>query len=137
MEIKIINPPTLPFPRGYNHGLLVSGGRLLFLAGQDASDAQGRIVAPGDLLGQFQQVLINLKAVVEEAGGSPQHVVKLNIFVRDRETYLANLKPLGRLYRTYFANHYPAMALFQVSGFFRKDALIEIEGMAVVPEGEE
>ncbi|MDA2933273.1 RidA family protein [Acidobacteria bacterium AH-259-D05] len=137
MEIKIINPSTLPVPSGYNHGLLVSKGRLLFLAGQDASDAQGQIVAPGDLLGQFEQVLINLKAVVEEAGGSPQHIVKLNIFVYDRNNYLANLKPLGRLYRSYFGDHYPAMALFQVSGFFRQEALIEIEGMAVLPEGQE
>lgn len=137
MEMKIINPPTLPPPRGYNHGFLVTGGRLLFLGGQDASDAQGQIVAPGDLLGQFEQVLINLKAVVEEAGGNLQHIVKLNIFVRDRDDYLANLKPLGQLYRSHFGDHYPAMALFQVFGFFREEALIELEGMAVVPEDKE
>ena len=70
MSKIIINPPTLAPPRGFNHGILTSGGRLLFLAGQDAGDASGRIVAPGDLLGQFEQVLRNLRAVVEEAGGA-------------------------------------------------------------------
>lgn len=128
----LINPPSLPSPRGYNHGILVSGGKLLFLAGQDASDAEGRIVAVGDLVAQFEQVCRNLKAVVEEAGGTMQDIVKLNIFVRDRDAYVANLKPLGQVFRSYFGDHYPAMALFEVSAFFNRDALVEAEGLAVV-----
>lgn len=132
MERKIINPPGLPPPRGFNHGILVSGGRLLFLAGQDASDPAGNIVAPGDLVAQFEQVLKNFKAVVEEAGGAMQNIVKLNIFVKSRDDYVANLKPLGRVFRQYFGDHYPAMALFEVSAFFRQDNLIELEGMAVI-----
>ncbi len=137
MKREFINPPTLPKPRGYNHAILVEGGRLLFLAGQDASDAEGRIVAPGDLLGQFEQVLRNLQQVVEAAGGSMQHIVKLNIFVRDRDEYKANLKPLGEIFRRYFQGHYPAMALFEVTGFFNDRALIEMEGFAVLPPAEE
>ncbi len=132
METKIINPPGLPPPRGFNHGILVSGGRLLFLAGQDASDPAGNIVAPGDLVAQFEQVLKNFRAVVEEAGGAMQNIVKLNIFVKSRDDYVANLKPLGRVFRQYFGDHYPAMALFEVSAFFRQDNLIELEGMAVI-----
>ena len=58
--------------------------------------------------------------------------MKLNIFVRDRDAYLANLKPLGRIFREYFGDHYPAMALFEVSAFFRDDNLIEMEGLAVI-----
>jgi len=134
MQRTIINPPTLPAPRGYNHGILVTGGRLLFLAGQDGSDAEGNIVAPGDLVAQFEQVLRNLQAVVEEAGGSMQDIVKLNIFVRDRDDYVAKLKPLGEVFRKYFGGHYPAMALFEVSGFFREETLVELEGFAVIPE---
>ena len=134
MDKQIINPPTLPAPRGYNHGILVTGGRLLFLAGQDGSDAEGNIVAPGDLVAQFEQVLRNLQAVVEEAGGSMQDIVKLNIFVRDRDDYVAKLKPLGEVFRKYFGGHYPAMALFEVSGFFREETLVELEGFAVIPE---
>lgn len=134
MEKTIINPPTLPAPRGYNHAILVTGGRLLFLAGQDASDVDGNIVAPGDLVAQFEQVLCNLEAVVEEAGGSLQDIVKLNIFVRDRDDYAAKLRPLGEVFRAYFKGWYPAMALFEVSGFFREETLIELEGFAVIPE---
>ena len=132
MPKKIINPPTLPEPRGFNHGFLVSGGQLLFLAGQDASDAEGNIVAPGDIAAQFEQVVRNLKAVVEEAGGSLQDIVKLNLFVSDRDAYVANLKSIGQIHRSYFGDHYPAMALFEVSAFFREGNMIEMEGMAVI-----
>jgi enamine deaminase RidA (YjgF/YER057c/UK114 family) len=134
MDKQIINPPELAAPRGFNHGILVSGGRLLFLAGQDASDAAGHIVAPGHLVAQLDQVLRNLQAVVEAAGGTLQDVIKLTIFVRDRSAYVANLKPLGKVFRSYFAGYYPTMALFEISGFFQQDALIEIEGMAVLPD---
>lgn len=136
MQKTIINPPALPAPRGYNHAILVSGGRLLFLAGQDASDAEGNIVAPGDLVAQFEQVLRNLQAVVEEAGGGMQDIVKLNIFVRDRDDYLARLKPLGAAFHSFFGDYYPAMALFEVTGFFREETLIELEGFAVIAPGE-
>lgn len=132
MEKRIINPPTLVPPRGFNHGILVTGGQLLFLAGQDASDVEGRIVAPGDLVAQFEQVLLNLKAVVEAAGGTMPDIVKLNIFVRDRADYVAQLKPLGQIFRSYFGEYYPTMALFEVSNLFQQEALIELEGIAVV-----
>ncbi len=134
MDRKIINPPELAPPRGFNHGFLVSGGRLLFLAGQDASDENGRIVAPGDYVAQYEQVLKNLEAVVAAAGGTMEDIVKLNVFVKDRDRYKEHLKELGAVYRRYFGKHYPAMALFEVSGFFQDDALVECEGMAVVPE---
>jgi len=135
MERKIITPPTLAAPRGFSHGILVTGGRTLFLAGQDASGPDGRIVARGDLLGQFEQVLRNLSTVVDAAGGTLQDVVKLNIFVLDRTAYRANSKRLGELFRARFAAHYPAMALFEVSGFYQDDALIEMEGIAVIEGG--
>jgi enamine deaminase RidA (YjgF/YER057c/UK114 family) len=134
MQKEIINPPGLAPPRGFNHGIAVRGGRLLFLAGQDASDAEGRIVAPGDLLGQCEQVLQNLQAVVHAAGGTMQDIVKLNIFVADRDDYRARLRPLGALFRTYFGAYYPTMALFEIARFFQDEALIEIEGVAVLHE---
>lgn len=133
MEKKIINPPSLPPPRGFSHGISVSGGRLLFLAGQDGSDARGKIVTPGDLIAQFRQVLSNLKAVTEAAGGGLRDIVKLNIFVRDRSDYVARLKPLGDVFRSYFGDYYPTIALFEVSGFFQGETLVEIEGIAVLP----
>jgi enamine deaminase RidA (YjgF/YER057c/UK114 family) len=134
MEKTIINPPTMATPKGFNHGILVSGGKLLFLAGQDASDSAGRIVAPGDLVAQAEQVLRNLRTVVEAAGGSMHDIVKLNVFIADRDAYRANLKPLGQLFRAYFGAYYPTMALFEVCAFFQDDALIELEGFAVIAE---
>lgn len=133
----LINPPQLAPPRGFTHGIVTRGGRLLFLAGQDASDGAGRIVGAGDLLAQFEQVLSNLRAVVEAAGGTMQDIVKLTIFVASRDAYRAQLKALGEIHRRHFGSYYPTMALFEVSGFFQEEALIEIEGIAVLAEGEE
>ncbi|HEY8460673.1 MAG TPA: RidA family protein [Blastocatellia bacterium] len=129
-EREIINPPELARPRGFNHGIAVKGGRLLMLAGQDASDSEGRIVAPGDLVAQYEQVIKNLKTVVEAAGGELQDIVKLNIYVTDRDAYRAQLKALGEIHRAYFGTHYPATALFEVISLFNHDAMIEMEGIA-------
>lgn len=128
----IINPPSLPKPTGFSHAIMTTGGRLLFLAGQTGSDAEGRIIAPGDLVAQYEQIMRNFQTVMQAAGGTMQDITKLNIFVRDRDDYLARLKPLGKVHRAYFGAYYPAMALFEVSRFFQEDTLIEIEGMAVI-----
>jgi enamine deaminase RidA (YjgF/YER057c/UK114 family) len=132
MEKTIINPPTLAHPIGFSHGILVKGGRLLFLAGQTGSNAEGRIIVPGNLVAQYEQTLRNLQTVVEAAGGTMQDITKLNIFVRDRDDYLAHLKSLGVVHRTFFGAYYPAMALFEVSRFFQNETLVEIEGLAVI-----
>lgn len=132
MEKNIINPEGLARPRGFSHGIVTSGGRLLFLAGQTATDAQGRIIAPGDVVAQYAQVLRNLKTVVEAAGGQIQNIVKTTIFVRDRDDYVAHLKELGAVHRSFFGAYYPATALFEISRFFQDEVLIEIEGLAVL-----
>jgi enamine deaminase RidA (YjgF/YER057c/UK114 family) len=134
MEKEIVNPPSLARPVGFSHGVAVTGGRLLFLAGQTGSDAGGHIIAPDDIVAQYEQIMRNLQAVVEEAGGKMQNITKLNIFVRDRDTYLAHLKQLGQVHRSFFGAYYPAMALFEISRFFQDEALIEIEGMAVIDQ---
>jgi enamine deaminase RidA (YjgF/YER057c/UK114 family) len=132
MEKTIINPPTLASPVGFSHGVLVTGGRLLFLAGQTGSNAEGHIISPGDLVSQYEHTLHNLQTVVEAAGGKMQDITKLNIFVRDRDDYLEHLKPLGIVHRSFFGAYYPAMALFEVSRFFQNETLVEIEGFAVI-----
>jgi enamine deaminase RidA (YjgF/YER057c/UK114 family) len=132
MEKTIINPPILARPVGFSHGILVTGGRLLFLAGQTGSNAEGQIMAPGDLVAQYEQTLRNLQTVVEAAGGKMQDITKLNIFIRDTVDYLAHLKPLGIVHRSFFGTYYPAMALFGVSRFFQNETLVEIEGFAVI-----
>jgi len=134
MHKEVITPPGLAEPRGFNHAIAVDGGRLVFLAGQDATGPDGELVAPGDLVGQFAQVVANLDAVVAAAGGSFADVVKLNLFVADRDDYLANLGPLGEVFRARVET-YPALALFEVAGFFNDGVLVEAEGVAVVDDG--
>ncbi|MCL4264878.1 MAG: RidA family protein [Anaerolineae bacterium] len=130
MTKHLINPPHLPPPRGFNHGILCSGGAVLFLAGQDATGADGRVVSPGDVVAQYEQVLQNLQAVVAAAGGQMTDIVKLNIFVKDRDDYVSKLRELGHIHKRYFGDYYPTMALFEVTAFFQPDALIECEGFA-------
>jgi len=133
MPKELINPAMLAKPSGYAHGV-AARGRLLALAGQTGMDATGRIAAPGDLLAQFRQALANLQAVVREAGGEMGDIVKLTLFVTDKAGYRAQLKPIGAVYREFFGRYYPAMTLVEVAGLFDDQALIEIEGLAVLEE---
>ncbi len=134
---NIINPETLVRPTGFSHGILASGGQMLFIAGQTATDGEGRIVAPGDVAGQYGQALSNLKAVVEEAGGRLTNIVKMTIFVRDRDDYKAHLKELGQVHKEFFGSYYPATSLFEISRFFEDEVLVEVEGIAVLRSSSE
>ena len=127
---RIITPPELAPPRGFDHGFLCEGGKTLFLAGQDAGDSNGNIVCHGDIVGQYEQVVKNLQAVCVEAGGTLQDIVKMNIYVSDAKMYTDNLKKLSVIHRRYFGKHYPATALFEITGFYQEHNLVEIEGIA-------
>jgi enamine deaminase RidA (YjgF/YER057c/UK114 family) len=134
MSKTLVSPKTLPPPSGYTPGVLTSGGRLLFLAGQSGMDASGAIAAPGDMVAQFSQALANLQAVVVEAGGQMTDIVKLTFFVTDKATYRAQLEPIGAAYRAVFGRYYPAITLVEVRSLYDDQALIEIEGIAVLPD---
>jgi enamine deaminase RidA (YjgF/YER057c/UK114 family) len=109
----MINPPDLVEPKGSNHGTLAEDGPILSLAGQDPTGPDGSIVGKGDLVAQYRQVLENLVSVVEEGGGTADDIVKLNIYVVDRQRYLENRSRLGAVHQEYL-DHYPAMAFFHV-----------------------
>ncbi|MFB3112984.1 MAG: RidA family protein [Gemmatimonadales bacterium] len=135
MTFQIINPKSLgaPAPKGWNNGLLApAGGRVLFVAGQDARDASGNVTATG-IVDQFAQVFDNLLTVVREAGGKPEHIGRMTIYVTDLEAYVTNLKPIGEAYRKRMGRHYPAMALVEVKALMESNALIEVEATAVLP----
>jgi len=134
MNKQIVNPPSLAKPTGYANGILTQGGNILFLAGQTAMDNTGGVIAPNDIVAQFTQALANLKAVVTEAGGEMTDIVKLNLFVTNKAAYKANLKPIGASYRNFFGKYYPAMTLVEVKSLFDDEAMIEIEGIAVISE---
>jgi enamine deaminase RidA (YjgF/YER057c/UK114 family) len=129
----VVNPPGLARPAGFSHAI-EARGRLLFLAGQTAQDASGRIVAPGDLVGQFRQALANVCAVVEAGGGRPGDLVKLTFYVRDKAAYRARTRPIGEAYRALLGGHYPATTLVEVRALWDDEALIEIDGIAVLDD---
>ena len=132
MSPRIIQPPGMPRPSGYSYGVAARGGTTLYIAGQIAWDAERRLVGAGDIVRQFEQSLKNLQAVVAAGGGGLGDVVKLNIYVLDKQDYFANARAIGAVYRTFFGDHYPAMTLVEVRDLAEKDQLIEIEGVAVV-----
>jgi len=131
IERSIITPPDLAKPRGYSYGVKVRGGATLYIAGQVAFDADGRVVGPGDLVGQFEHALANFLRVLEVGGAAPQDVVKMTIYTADIRGYRANLKAIGQAYRAVFGHHYPAMTLVEVKGLYDEGILVEIEGIAV------
>lgn len=128
---RAINPPSLVKPSGYSHGIESNGGRTIYLAGQIAFDASGSIVGAGDIVKQFDKALANLREVLAAAGAEMTNIVRLLIFVKDKQEYQKHLKEIGSVYRNYFGKYFPAMSLVEVSNLFEDEALIEIEGIAV------
>ena len=133
-DIRPVNPAGLMKPVGFAHGVEARGGRVLYIAGQVARDAEGRLVGPGDLVAQFRQVCINIKAVLTEAGGQATDLVKLTIYVLDAKEYKAKSQVIGAVYREYFGRHFPAMTLVGARDLWDAPdgGLIEIEGVAVL-----
>lgn len=134
MTKTIINPESLGVPRGYSNGILTQGGKLLFLAGQTGMDATGKIGNPFDLIDQFQTTLDNLRTVLTAAGGEMTDIVKLTIFVTDKRAYHTQRNRIGDVYRRYFGKYFPAMTLVEIQSLYDPNAMIEIEGIAVIPE---
>lgn len=127
--MKTVNPAGWPAPKGYANGVITEEGRTLYIAGQIGWTPEGTFVAR-DLVGQFDQALANVLAVVEAAGGKPTDLVKMTIFVTDLDAYRNNLRAIGASWRARLGRHFPAMALVGVAGLVEHDALIEIEAVA-------
>lgn len=128
---EIISPEGLPAPIGFSHGIATRGGRIVWLAGQNGTDAEGRVVS-GGLVEQTDRALRNIVAVVEAAGGQSTDIVKLHLYVSDVAAYRQYRRALGEVWQSHFGRHYPAMMLLEVSGFFELEAAIEIDGFAVI-----
>jgi enamine deaminase RidA (YjgF/YER057c/UK114 family) len=104
---------------------------LLFIAGQIAWDRQQQIVS-ADLVEQFDCALANVIAVVTEAGGKPEQIARLIIYVTDKDEYKTYMKEIGERYRAHMGKHFPAMVLVEVAGLLEDRAKIEIEGFAIL-----
>lgn len=137
MQIETIQPDGWKAPKGYSNGVAVSGAdRWLFVAGQIAWDSQQKLVGGKDFAAQFAQALRNVVSVVTAAGGTPEHIVRLTIYVRSKRDYLASTVAVGAAWREIIGRHYPAMALVQVADLLEDGALVEIEAIAAVaPNG--
>ena len=132
MGFTFINPESLGVPNGYANGVITeAGGRLLFIAGQIGWDQNQRI-GSADLVDQFDRALANVIAVVNEAGGQPDQVARLVIYVTDKNEYRARMKEIGERYRARMGKHFPAMVLVEIAGLLEDRAKIEIEGIAVL-----
>jgi enamine deaminase RidA (YjgF/YER057c/UK114 family) len=131
MSFNVINPESLGAPHGYSNGVLTESGRLLFIAGQIAWDQQQQIVS-ADIVDQFDRALANVIAVVTEAGGRPEQIARLVIYVTDKNEYRERMKEIGERYRARMGKHFPAMALVEVKSLLADDATIEIEAIAVL-----
>ena len=132
VSFKFINPESLGAPRGYSNGVLAEpGGRLLFIAGQVGWDEQQQIVS-ADLVEQFDRALANVVTVVTEAGGGPETIARLTIYVTDKNDYRDRMKAIGERYRTRMGRHFPAMVLVEVKSLLADGAKIEIEATAIL-----
>ena len=126
-----LSPKSIPDPRPrYTQGILAEGKRLLFIAGQTGVDAGNNVVGKGDVAAQTEQVLKNMKAVLDEAGASFADIVKITTYITDPR-FRDGLNP-ARL--KYFGDNPPASTLVVVSGLADPDYLVEIEAIAVLPD---
>ncbi|MEV2276706.1 RidA family protein [Nocardiopsis sp. NPDC049922] len=129
----LVDPPALGSGSGFSHAVVPVPGRTVYLAGQIASGPDGTVAAEG-LAAQFDLALANVLTALDAAGGSPEHLVNLAVYTTDVPGYRAAAGEIGRAYRARMGRHYPAMALFGVTGLFDPDALVELVGVGVVPQ---
>ena len=129
--MQILQPPGWARPKGFSNGIAAKGN-LVFIAGQIGWTGECKWEAR-DFAGQFRQAIKNILAVLAEANGKPEHIVRLTWYVLDKKEYLGALKEVGMAYRELMGKHYPTMAVVQVSGLVEAEARLEIEATAVVP----
>jgi enamine deaminase RidA (YjgF/YER057c/UK114 family) len=131
VSIERINPRELGRPSGFSHAVATPAGRLVFLAGQTGYGPDGQIV-PGGVVPQFERALGNLLTALRAAGGGPADLVTLTIYAVDLAGYRAQGREIGQVWRRLCGREYPAMAAVGVSRLWDADALVEVQGVAIV-----
>lgn len=129
--MKVLQPAGWKQPKGYANGILAQG-RMVFTGGMIGWNANEEFESDS-FADQAEQTLKNIVAVLAEAGGKPEHIVRLTWYVTDKQEYLSQQKQLGSAYRRVIGNHFPAMALVQVAALVEDRAKVEIEATAVLP----
>jgi len=131
---QVLLPAGWPRPKGYSNGVAVRG-RQIYVAGQIGWDAAGRFPSTR-LADQVGQALRNIVAVLAEAGATPAHLVRLTWYVTSRDEYTQQLPDIGAAYRAALGKHFPPMSVVQVVALMEKDARVEIEATAVLPDAD-
>ena len=132
MTTERVNPPDLSPPAGFSHAVVASGSRVVFLAGQTALDADGK-VAGRTLPQQFEKALTNLLTSLAAAGGTPSDLARVTVYATDVAAYRAHAQELGRIWRELAGRDYPAMAVVEVTRLWDEQAMVELDGFAVLP----
>lgn len=130
--IERVDPPELARPSGFAHAVVASG-RTVFLAGQTGMDADGRIVG-GGVIAQFERALQNLLVALRAAGGEPENLAQLTIYIVDVDGYRAAAREIGAVWRRHVGTAYPATAGIGVARLWDAEALVELQGTAVLPD---
>ncbi|MES3020130.1 MAG: RidA family protein [Pseudomonadota bacterium] len=130
--MDFLQPEGWVKPRGYSNGVAASG-RTVCVSGMIGWDGQGQFQTM-DFAGQVRQALLNVVAVLAEAGARPEHIVRMTWYVVDRHEYVAAHKEMGAAYREIIGRHFPAMSAVQVVALIEEKARVEIEVTAIVPE---
>jgi enamine deaminase RidA (YjgF/YER057c/UK114 family) len=129
---EFLQPPAWPAPKGYSNGVIASG-RQVFLAGQIGWNESQQLVSSRFSV-QVRQTLQNIVTLLAQAGGRPEHLVRLTWFVTTLDEYRAELKEIGAAYRDVIGRHYPTMSVIGVAGLVEQGAKVEIEATAVIPD---
>jgi len=129
--MKIIQPDGWKAAKGYANGMLAPDGTL-YVGGQIGWTGD-QVFEAHDFVGQLEQTLANIVAVVEAAGGRAEHVTRLTWFITDKAEYMAKQREVGQAYRNTFGRHFPAMSVVVVAGLIEDEALVEIEATAKIP----
>ncbi len=129
--MQFLNPPGWKRPKGYSNAVAAQG-KMIFVAGQVGWDGN-EVFRTEDLVGQVRQALGNIVAILAEAGAGPEHIVRMNWYLEDKEEYNGRLAEIGAAYREIIGRHFPAMTALQVAGFVEVGARVEIEVTAMLP----
>ena len=130
--MKRVNPASLAKPSGFSHATVASG-TTVFLAGQTGLDVEGGIV-DGGLVAQFEKALTNLLTALAAAGGQPRDLASMTVYIVDMDDYRARAREIGEVWKRLVGADYPAMAGIGVSRLWDAEALVEVQGFAVLPE---
>jgi len=131
--MQVLLPEGWKAPIGYANGIAAPAGRVVFIAGQVGWDAD-QVFQSEDLGTQFEQALINVLAVLAEAGGKPADICRMTAFCTDKTVYLGARRDLGAIWRRHMGQHYPAMSMIFVSDLLDAPGMIELEATAVVSD---